>query len=116
MNEFFSNLKDDFIQSFVEGDRWLLYLKGVGVTLEVAAVALILGIILGVLVAVVRTTHDQQRPRQEKSCYRCTEFHLPNIYDRDSRYPDYGTIAYHVFRHLCQHSKSNWRSDADLWH
>ena len=62
MNEFFSNLKDDFIQSFVEGDRWLLYLKGVGVTLEVAAVALILGIILGVLVAVVRTTHDQQRP------------------------------------------------------
>ncbi len=62
MAEFFSNLKDDFIQSFVEGDRWLLYVKGIGVTLEVAAVALILGIILGVLVAVVRTTHDQQRP------------------------------------------------------
>ncbi len=57
----FSNLKDDFIQSFVEGNRWLLYLKGVGVTLEVAAVALVLGIILGVLVAVIRTTHDQQR-------------------------------------------------------
>lgn len=37
MAEFFSNLKDDFIQSFVEGDRWLLYLKGVGITLEVAA-------------------------------------------------------------------------------
>lgn len=62
MAEFFSNLKDDFIQSFVEGDRWLLYLKGVGITLEVAAMALVLGIILGVLVAVVRTTHDQQRP------------------------------------------------------
>lgn len=62
MAEFFSNLKDDFIQSFIEGDRWLLYLKGVGVTLEVAAMALVLGIILGVLVAVIRTTHDQQRP------------------------------------------------------
>ena len=49
-----------FHQSFVEGDRWLMYVKGVGVTLEVAAVALVLGIILGVLVAVVRTLHDQQ--------------------------------------------------------
>lgn len=62
MAEFFSNLKADFIQSFVSGDRWMLYLKGVGVTLEVAAMALVLGIILGVLVAVIRTTHDQQRP------------------------------------------------------
>ena len=62
MAEFFSGLKDDFIQSFVEGDRWLLYLKGIGVTLQVAAMALVLGIILGVLVAVVRTSHDQQRP------------------------------------------------------
>lgn len=51
MAEFFSGLKDDFIQSFVEGDRWLLYLKGIGVTLQVAAMALVLGIILGVLVA-----------------------------------------------------------------
>lgn len=62
MAEFFSGVKDDFIQSFVEGDRWLLYLKGIGVTLKVAAAALVLGIILGVLVAVVRTSHDQQRP------------------------------------------------------
>ena len=62
MAEFFSGLKDDFSQSFLEGDRWLLYLKGIGVTLQVAAIALVLGIILGILVAVVRTTHDQQRP------------------------------------------------------
>ena len=46
MAEFFSGVKDDFIQSFVEGDRWLLYLKGIGVTLQVAAIALVLGIIL----------------------------------------------------------------------
>ena len=52
MAEFFSNLKDDFYQSFLEGGRWLLYLKGVGVTLEVAAMALVMGIILGVLVAI----------------------------------------------------------------
>ena len=56
-----------FNQSFIEGDRWLMYVKGVGVTLEVAAVALLLGIVLGVIVAIVRTVHDQQRPGQKNA-------------------------------------------------
>ena len=51
-----------FYQAFIEGDRWLQYLKGVGTTLWVTALALIIGIALGVLVAVIRTAHDQQRP------------------------------------------------------
>ena len=38
------------------------YLKGVGTTLLVTALALIIGIVLGVMVAIVRTAHDQQRP------------------------------------------------------
>jgi len=50
-----------FYQAFVEGDRWLQYLKGVGTTLLVTALALILGVVLGILVAMVRTAHDQQR-------------------------------------------------------
>ena len=50
-----------FYQSFLDGDRWRLYLKGLGVTLEVTVLALILGVILGILVAMVRTAHDQQR-------------------------------------------------------
>ncbi len=50
-----------FYQAFVDGDRWKLYLRGVGMTLEVTFFALLLGVVLGVLVAVVRTTHDQQR-------------------------------------------------------
>ena len=51
-----------FYQAFIEADRWLQYIKGVGTTLYVTALALILGVILGVLVAVVRVAHDQQRP------------------------------------------------------
>ena len=50
-----------FYQAFVDGDRWKLYLRGVGTTIEVTFFALLLGVLLGVLVAVVRTTHDQQR-------------------------------------------------------
>ena len=51
-----------FYKSFVEGGRWHLYLNGLGNTIKVTALALILGIVLGVLVAVIRAAHDQQRP------------------------------------------------------
>lgn len=53
-----------FHTAFVEGDRWKLYLEGLGVTLGMTVVALILGMVLGVVVAVIRTAHDQQRPKQ----------------------------------------------------
>ena len=51
-----------FYQAFIEADRWKQYLEGVGTTLYVTAMALTLGIILGVVVAIIRTAHDQQRP------------------------------------------------------
>lgn len=51
-----------FYQAFLENDRWIQYIKGVGTTLLVTALALTLGVVLGVLVAMVRTAHDQQRP------------------------------------------------------
>ena len=51
-----------FYKAFIEGDRWQLYLRGVGSTLRVTVLALLMGVALGVLVAVIRTAHDQQRP------------------------------------------------------
>ena len=51
-----------FYQAFLEADRWKLYLNGVGTTLYVTALALALGVCIGVVVAVFRTAHDQQRP------------------------------------------------------
>jgi len=50
-----------FFQAFVDSNRWLQYVKGVGTTLLVTALSLIIGVVLGVLVAVIRTAHDQQR-------------------------------------------------------
>ena len=49
-------------RAFMEGDRWKLYLQGLGTTLEMTVAALLFGVILGLVVAVVRTAHDQQRP------------------------------------------------------
>ena len=40
-----------------------MYLEGVGNTLKVAVLALILGVVLGLLVAMVRTFHDQRFSR-----------------------------------------------------
>lgn len=59
--DFFMQLQQDFYQSFIEADRWKLYLSGLGTTLLVTLGALVLGVVLGVLVAVVRSVHDQQR-------------------------------------------------------
>ena len=49
-------------RAFVEGDRWKLYLQGLGTTLELTVIALIFGVLLGLIVAVIRSAHDQQRP------------------------------------------------------
>ena len=51
-----------FYQAFILNDRWTQYIKGVGTTLLVTALALALGIVLGSVVALVRVAHDQQRP------------------------------------------------------
>ena len=51
-----------FYQAFLLKDRWLQYIDGVGTTLLVTAIALALGVVLGSVVAMVRVTHDQQRP------------------------------------------------------
>lgn len=59
---FFQEFFVKFYQAFIEADRWKQYLSGVGTTLLVTAIALAIGIVLGVLVAMVRTAHDQQRP------------------------------------------------------
>ena len=56
-----------FYQAFIEANRWQSYLEGVGVTLIVTAVALAIGVVLGILVAMVRTAHDQQRPGRPKN-------------------------------------------------
>ena len=53
-----------FYRAFIYEDRWTQYLDGVGTTLLATALALLLGVALGILVAVVRTAHDQQRPGQ----------------------------------------------------
>ena len=57
-----SGLGQAFYKSFIQGDRWKLYVSGLGRTLEVTALALLLGVALGVVTALIRVAHDQRRP------------------------------------------------------
>ena len=54
-----------FYQAFIYANRWQQFLQGVGRTLMVTALALVIGVILGVVVAIVRSAHDQQRPGKQ---------------------------------------------------
>ena len=54
MNEWFADVAFKFQVAFVEGDRWKLYLKGLGVTLQISLFAAILGIVIGTVVALMK--------------------------------------------------------------
>ena len=59
MAEWLKELKEDFILCFVEGDRWEWVLDGLVNTLIITFWALIIGVIIGLLVAAVRSTYDK---------------------------------------------------------
>ena len=57
------DLKAKFIANFITDDRWKYFTNGLGTTYTVSFFAVILGVIIGVLIAVVRSSADKmERP------------------------------------------------------
>jgi ABC-type amino acid transport system permease subunit len=56
---FWEKLKSTFILNFIDGDRWRYLWVGLGNTLRITFAALILGIVLGAVIAVVRASWDK---------------------------------------------------------
>ena len=54
-----NGLKDDFVNNFITQKRYMYLLKGLGITFEVTFFAALLGIFLGIIVALVRSSHDK---------------------------------------------------------
>ncbi|MBQ6676279.1 MAG: ABC transporter permease subunit, partial [Ruminococcus sp.] len=52
-------LIDSFKQNFIENDRWKYLTGGLLTTLEITLFAVMIGFVLGFLVAIVRSTHDK---------------------------------------------------------
>ena len=62
-----SAFAQNFYKSFIANGRWELYVSGLGRTLEVTVLALLLGVVLGVITALLRVAHDQRRPGQHSA-------------------------------------------------
>lgn len=60
MPEWILKLQRDFVVAFIEDNRWKYLVEGIGNTIILTFFALILGVILGVIIAAVRTTYDKQ--------------------------------------------------------
>ena len=54
----FDDVKAEFILNFIDKNRWRMLLTGLGNTLLIALLACLIGIVLGVVVAILRTTWD----------------------------------------------------------
>lgn len=52
-------LQEKFYDNFIKDDRWKYIWEGLGVTLQVTFFAVLLGIIIGFLIAIIRSTYDK---------------------------------------------------------
>lgn len=58
MQEFFEGLQASFVKTFITEDRWMLLLQGLLATLRIALFATLLGLALGFIIAIIRSTYD----------------------------------------------------------
>lgn len=52
-------LKSSFISNFIDDNRWRYITDGLKITLLVTVFAVLIGVVLGFLIAIVHTTHDK---------------------------------------------------------
>ena len=58
-NETWADFYQEFHNNFIKSDRWFSLVKGLGATLQITFGALLLGMIIGLIVAAVRSTYDK---------------------------------------------------------
>ena len=59
MNALFSSVRDQFIQCFITENRYMLLVKGIGVTIQVSLLAVVIGIIIGFLIALCNLSKNK---------------------------------------------------------
>ncbi|MGI6167000.1 MAG: amino acid ABC transporter permease [Eubacteriales bacterium] len=66
MTEWFERFADTFRLNFVEGERWRWLLEGLKNTLLITFFAVLLGIVIGIVVASIRSTFDMNKEAYQK--------------------------------------------------
>jgi len=59
MGQFIEAFQNNFYKNFIKDDRWMYITEGLKVTLQVTFFAVLIGIVLGFLVAIIRSTYDR---------------------------------------------------------
>ena len=57
--DFLIKFSEDCKQNFIEADRWKYIINGLGVTLRVTLFAVLIGIAIGFIVAIIRSTYEK---------------------------------------------------------
>lgn len=61
----FADFKEDFILNFIDEGRWKWLVEGLGNTLIITFFALLMGLVIGIVIAAIRSTYDQNRESME---------------------------------------------------
>lgn len=77
MQDFFSGLYESFVKTFITDDRWVQLLNGLLVTLEITFFAVIIGVAIGFLIAIVRSTYDMNL--SGKKCRTLSDYILKAV-------------------------------------
>ncbi|MBE6545865.1 MAG: amino acid ABC transporter permease [Ruminococcaceae bacterium] len=64
--DFLSKFKDDFVLNFVTDNRWKWLLDGLGNTLIITFFSLLLGLAIGIVIAIIRSTYDKNWEEYKK--------------------------------------------------
>lgn len=77
MQDFFNGLYESFVKTFITDDRWVQLLNGLLVTLEITFFAVIIGVVIGFLIAIVRSTYDMNL--SGKKCRTLSDYILKAV-------------------------------------
>ncbi len=64
--DFLGKFKDDFVLNFVTDNRWKWLIDGLGNTLIITFFSLLLGLAIGIVIAIVRSTYDKNWEEYKK--------------------------------------------------
>ncbi len=60
LQSWWTTIQEDFYRCFIQDDRWKYLIEGLGNTLKLTFFAVLIGIAIGAVVAMVRSTYDKQ--------------------------------------------------------
>ncbi len=63
---FFEKMQSQFVLNFIDDNRWRYLVQGLGNTLKITFIALILGVILGAVIAIIRASWEKNGNEMKK--------------------------------------------------